>query len=297
MKKVFFAAGIICLISFNVCASPDRQNRTVDFSLNTHRVYEIYVHFKTGTTTVMFPGAISKIAGNNISTKIEKDFQGEFKHDFLLQSKDGSYYFNVIALKEGAQGSINVTYRRNTYIIKLLQSETKSYSAVNFGIYKSSRSTGQFRRPSSGRKISMLDIAKAYNLFDEYQPHAIRDVEYFKPSTEKRFEYKHFSIILDEVFRFNLDDTVVFKVLLKNSGSEEIKYDKFSFVAQNNKVKYFQSVADASGIMPPKTTTTAYFAITGTMRGGGNNLPADSDWQILVTAKYMVDKVLAKNEE
>ena len=223
MKKLFFVAGItgiICSISFNVCsASSDKQNQTVDFSLNTHRVYEIYVHFKTGTTTIMFPGAISKIAGNNISTKTEKDFQGKFKHDFLLQSKDGSYYFNVIALKEGARGSINVTYRRNTYVIKLLQSKTESYSAVNFGVYKSSRRTGQFRSPSSARKISMLDIAKAYRLFNEYQPHAVKDVEYFKPSPEKRFEYKRFSVILDEVFRFNADDTVVFKLLLENPGS------------------------------------------------------------------------------
>ena len=45
---------------------------------------------------------------------------------------------------------------------------------------------------------------------------------------------------------------------------------------------YTQSIADASGVMAPKSTTPAFFAITGTGSGGRNNLAPDNKWNVLV---------------
>ena len=45
---------------------------------------------------------------------------------------------------------------------------------------------------------------------------------------------------------------------------------------------YTQSLADASGIMPPKSTTPAFLAISGNGQGGRGNLAPDNKWNVLV---------------
>jgi len=45
---------------------------------------------------------------------------------------------------------------------------------------------------------------------------------------------------------------------------------------------YYASIADASGIIPPKATTTGYFAITGTPVGGRANLSIKNRFNIIV---------------
>jgi hypothetical protein len=45
---------------------------------------------------------------------------------------------------------------------------------------------------------------------------------------------------------------------------------------------YTQSLADASGVMPPKSVTPAFFAITGNGQGGRNHLAPDNKWNVLV---------------
>ena len=90
-----------------------------------------------------------------------------------------------------------------------------------------------------------------------------------------------------EVIRFNHEDTLVFKLLLRNDTDEEILYDKFSFSVQTGNRTYYMSAADATGVMPPKSSTYAFFTITGTPEGRRNNLAADNEFRIGVTAQYM----------
>jgi len=45
---------------------------------------------------------------------------------------------------------------------------------------------------------------------------------------------------------------------------------------------YTESLADASGVMPPKSVTPAFFAITGNGQGGRNHLATDNKWNVLV---------------
>ena len=46
---------------------------------------------------------------------------------------------------------------------------------------------------------------------------------------------------------------------------------------------YYASIADASGIVPSKATTTAFLAITGSPTGGRANLSIKNQFNILVT--------------
>jgi len=45
---------------------------------------------------------------------------------------------------------------------------------------------------------------------------------------------------------------------------------------------YSQSISDASGVMPPKSDSPAYFAITGTPSGGRNDISTKNDFIVLL---------------
>lgn len=131
-------------------------------------------------------------------------------------------------------------------------------------------------------------MTKGYELFKKRYPSEVRDTVHVK---NHRFSnYGKFKIELLEVVRFNREDTLVFKLLMHNESAEEISYDKFSFSAQVGGKTYYMSSTDASGVMPPKSATWAFFTITGTPDGGRNNLAPDNEFMVGVTAKYMEEE-------
>ena len=52
---------------------------------------------------------------------------------------------------------------------------------------------------------------------------------------------------------------------------------------------YSQSIGDASGVMPPKSDTPAYFAITGSPSGGRNDVSTKNDFAVLLTTLEEVE--------
>ena len=95
--------------------------------------------------------------------------------------------------------------------------------------------------------------------------------------------YKNFDIWTDEIIRFDDQDTLVFRILLRNNSNKTIYYSPQGFAVRTGNRVYHQSISDASGIMPPKSTTLAYFAITGSGDGGRNDLSVKNDFNIIVT--------------
>ncbi|MDD5597954.1 MAG: hypothetical protein PHV82_08420 [Victivallaceae bacterium] len=250
-----------------------------EFRLAQGEIYELYVKFGDGVTTITFPSAISKIAGVNVAA----DGSG----DFLIAAKPGSYYFNLVALKKGAAGTLTVIYNRRTYILYLKQDDKKAFAAVNFaaGSGGASALSGKSGGVTPARLLSLIDMAKAYHVLKERYPSDLRDS--ILATNHRFFDFGKFRIELKEVIRFNREDTLVFKLLLHNDNAEEIAYDRFSFSVQLAGKTYYMSAADASGVMPPKSSSWAFFTITGTPDGGRNNLAPDNDFIIGVTAKYM----------
>ena len=230
-------------------------------------------------TTVTFPSAISKIAGVNVSTDGSTDFQ--------ISAQPGGYYFNLAALKEGAAGTLTVVFNRKTYILYLVQDNAKAFAAVNFtgGSGGGPEAVGRSGGVTPARLLSLIDMAKAYDLLMQRYPTELRDT---KRSTARAvFQFEKFRLELLEVIRFHHEDTLVFKVLLHNDTDEEILYDKFSFSVQAGNRTYPMSAADATGVMPPQSATYAFFTVTGTPEGRRNNLAPDNDFKVGVTAQYM----------
>ncbi len=286
-KHKLFTLALLCGTAFAMNAaelpeSVQKNNLFQEFRLGQGMIYEVYVKSGDGVTTVTFPSAISKIAGVNVST--------DGSSDFVIAAKPGSYYFNIMARKKGATGTLTVIHNRQTYILYLKQDDKKAYASVNFASSSggSSSYSGKSVSVTPARLLSLIDMTKGYELFKKRYPSEVRDTVHVK--NHRFFNYGKFKIELLEVVRFNREDTLVFKLLMHNESAEEISYDKFSFSAQVGGKTYYMSSADASGVMPPKSATWAFFTITGTPDGGRNNLAPDNEFMVGVTAKYMEEE-------
>ena len=254
------------------------MNQFKEYTLAQGEIYKVFVKKDDGATTVTFPSAISKIAGVNVSVDGSTDFQ--------ISAQPGGYYFNLVALREGATGTLTVVFNRKTYILYLVQDNEKAFAAVNFtGGSGGGVSVGGGGAVTPARLLSLIDMAKAYDVLSKRYPTELRDSTRF--AKKATFQFEKFQMDLLEVIRFNHEDTLVFKLLLRNDTDEEILYDKFSFSVQAGNRTYYMSAADATGVMPPKSSTYAFFTITGTPEGRRNNLAADNEFRIGVTAKYM----------
>lgn len=288
MINCLAVAVTVAMVSFAaVAVEPEKGDEKKIQSMNQYQeyvlvqgeIFKVYVKKDDGTTTVTFPSAISKIAGVNVSVDGSTDFQ--------ISAQPGGYYFNLVALREGATGTLTVVFNRKTYILYLIQDNEKAFAAVNFtgGSGSGSTSNGGSGAVTPARLLSLIDMAKAYDVLKKRYPTELRDSV---RSTKKAvFRFEKFTMELQDVIRFNHEDTLVFRILMKNDTEEEILYDKFSFSVQAGNRTYYMSAADATGVMPPKSSSYAFFTITGTPEGRRNNLAADNEFRIGVTAQYM----------
>ena len=265
------------------------MNQFKEYTLAQGEIYKVFVKKDDGATTVTFPSAISKIAGVNVSIDGSTDFQ--------ISAQPGGYYFNLVALREGATGTLTVVFNRKTYILYLVQDNEKAFAAVNFtgGSGSGGASAWGGGAVTPARLLSLIDMAKAYDVLSKRYPTELRDSTRF--AKKATFQFEKFQMDLLEVIRFNHEDTLVFKLLLRNDTDEEILYDKFSFSVQAGNRTYYMSAADATGVMPPKSSTYAFFTITGTPEGRRNNLAADNEFRIGVTAQYMDPQPVAVEPE
>ena len=259
------------------------QNQYIEYRLMQGEIYRICVKMNDGVTTIQFPSRISEIAGKNISI----DGKGT---DFQIAAQPGSYYFNVSALKPGVSTTLTVTYNRQLYILYLIQSDKEAYASVVFGKNSGRRNftdnvVTSTPKVTPARLVSLIDMAKKYDILKETYPDSLAGVE--RALSRNRYRCGKYDIHLDEAIRFEEEDTVIFKLRLVNLTENEIKYDKHSFSAHAGDGVYYMSVSDASGIMPPKSETYAWFGITSTPRGGRNNLKAGNDWLIALTTQEM----------
>lgn len=237
--------------------------------LDEYLIQTIPVATDKGNTTIMFPAPISGLYASKVSPVAVTNA------DFLIDFTPGKNYFCIRALKENAEDVLTAIFEQKAYVLKLKASKTPYYVA---SFYRSQIPNEKSLSPA--RLISLLDKAKAYQLLVKNQSETVEGVSYYLPN--KVIGYTNFNVLLKEVWRFEEQDTLVFHLELENKTQKEITYKPQDFAAKVSNQIYFQSVSDASGIMPSNSVTQAYFAITGNANGGRNYLSVSNDWSILV---------------
>jgi hypothetical protein len=115
------------------------------------------------------------------------------------------------------------------------------------------------------------------------QPEAVADVGFTtydgKPLVS---DFNDYEIQIEQAFRFNAEDTLVFRVGITNKSDVPLVYQPDSFALRVGNRLYPQSVSDASGTVPPSGRSIVYFAVTGTSDGGRNELSLKNQFTVLV---------------
>jgi hypothetical protein len=229
-------------------------------------------------TTISLPGPIAAIDAVGVTA------DGKTPGQFQLAHTKGSSFLSVRALARKAATNLNIRWNKRTYVFELIESGTPVL-ALNLEDRATTAPNAQpAPQVSPTRLLALLDKAKAFPLLKKQQPDAVAGAE-ARTFSDKPLvtDFNDYEIRIEEAFRFNPEDTLVFHVTLRNKSEQEIRYLPESFCVRVGNRLYFQSISDAPGVLPPCAASTVYFAVTGTPDGGRNELSLKNDFSVLVT--------------
>jgi len=256
------------LLAVSAYAGPITQKPLDEFV-----IYDIPVAQKTGTTTIMFPSEISGLYAKSVSTQ-EQENAG-----FLITFTPGNFYFTIRALKPDAEDHLTVIFNRKAYVLHLKASEKPFYNVTFYQDERQGKDGAKITIVPE-RLLSLMDRAKAYPLLANSESDALAGVLHAAPAITTYYE--GFNVRVREVWRFEQDDTLIFRLELENTTDRAIRYNPQDLAVRLEDRIYTQSLVDASGVIPPKSLTPAFLAITGNGQGGRNNLAPDNKWNVLV---------------
>ena len=228
-------------------------------------------------TTISFPGPITAIDAVGVTA------DGKTPGQFQLAHTKGSSFVSVRALARKAATNLNIRWNKRTYVFEVIESDAPVL-ALNLEDQAATEAVQPAPLVTPTRLLALLDKAKAFQLLKKQHAEAVADAEARtfgdKPQVTDLNDYE---IRVEEVFRFNADDTLVFHVTLRNKSDKEIRYAPESFAVRVGNRLYHQSISDAPGVLPPNAASIVYFAITGTPDGGRNELSVKNEFTVLVT--------------
>ena len=228
-------------------------------------------------TTISFPGPIAAIDAVGVTV------DGKTPGQFQLAHTKGSTFVSVRALARKAATNLNIRWNKHTYVFELTESDTPVL-ALNLDDPAASETVLPAPLVTPTQLLALLDKAKAFPLLKKQHADAVANAEAKTfGDTPQVTDFNDYEIRIEEVFRFNTEDTLVFHVTLRNKSDQEIRYLPESFCVRVGNRLYYQSVSDAPGVLPPKSASTVYFAITGTPDGGRNELSPKNEFSVLVT--------------
>lgn len=229
-------------------------------------------------TTISFPGSIEAIDGAGFT--VDSKTAGQFQ----LAHVRGSTFLCVRALTNSAASNLNVRWNNRTYVFDLSASDTPVLS-LNMESPPTPEESGVGRAPevSPLKLLALLDKAKAFPLLKSQQPESVVDVGFTtydgKPLVS---DFSDYEIQIEEAYRFNSEDTLVFRVGITNKTDTLLIYQPESFALRAGNRLYPQSISDSDGHVLPKGRSIVYFAVTGTPDGGRNELSLKNNFIVLV---------------
>lgn len=261
------AAGIV------VAAPPESIQRAI----LDDRVVVLVPVATNRVTTISFPGPIAAIDGAGVSA--DPKVLGAFQ----LAHTKGSSFLSIRAVSRASAANLNIRWNQRTYVFELVESNVPVL-ALNLEERVTLATVQPAPTVSPTRLLALLDKAKAYPLLRQQHPEAVAQVEARTfAATPEVTDFNDYEVRIQEIFRFNPEDTLVFHVRLRSKSDREIRYRPDSFAVRAGDRLYHQSISDAPGVLPPKGETTVYFAVTGTPDGARAELSLKNDFAVLVT--------------
>ena len=227
-------------------------------------------------TTISFPSAIEAIDGLGFSV------DGRMPGQFQLAHLKGSAFFSVRALNRLAAGNLNIRWNHRTYVFEFSASDVPVLALdLESPPPPAAPGTGPAVSPLS--LLALLDKAKAFPLLKSQHPESVADVSFTTYEGQPSFsDFNDYEIRIEQAFRFDAEDTLIFRANITNKTDQPLSYQPESFMLRAGCRLYPQSLSDASGTVPSHGQEIIYFAVTGTPAGGRNELSLKNNFTVLV---------------
>lgn len=250
----------------------DRTNPIQRLVLDPNRVTRVFVG-EDRLTTLRFPSPVASLE----SARAVAEAHPEALFQVFFQP--GEAFFSVRALTSKASTTLNVVWRHQTYVFELIESTVPWFSVV---LETPRPVTALSRRAplAPSQLLGRLDTAKAYALLRQQHPNAVAGIEVVRPNTTR--DYGDYTIRTEEVFRFDADDVLVFRIVVRNTTPSPIHFVPASLMVRVGIRLYPQSITDAAGVLPSQTDVPVYFAVAGAADGSRAELSPENDFFVLL---------------
>lgn len=253
-------------------------------------------------TTVMFPGAITAVAGADML--IDRGREAiEVEEGTLLRfhvtHAPGSNFVLLRSLQPDSSGRLTAIFEGAAYVLQLRSVQTDSVASLIFKRDEGNHAVKVDGPPTPVRfspriGLSLLDRARAYPVLVKAMPRAVEGVTL--RAQNRITQLPNLEITVQEVYRFSKEDAVVFLLRLRNTTDSVIDLIPSSFSARVAQERFDQAIANGPRTLGPGESGEAEFAVVGLPDGTRNDLSADNAFTILVSSTRR-EKVLADQAE
>lgn len=253
-------------------------------------------------TTVMFPGAITAVAGADMLIDRGRDaieVEEGTPLRFHVTHAPGSNFILLRSLQPESSGRLTAIFEGAAYVFQLRSVQTDSVASLIFKRDEGHHAVKVDSPPTPVRfspriGLSLLDRARAYPVLVKAMPRAVEGVTL--RAQNRITQLPNLEITVQEVYRFSKEDAVVFLLRLRNTTDSVIDLIPSSFAARVAQERFDQSIANGPRTLGPGESAEAEFAVVGLPDGTRNDLSADNAFTILVSSTRR-EKVLADQAE
>lgn len=260
-----------------------------DFVLDDHTVYSVPVSGNR-VTTISFPSSISAIDAALVSTDTKTAGLFQIAHT------QGTSYLSARALTKGATTNLNIRWNGRTYVLELKES-SEPWLSVIFQP-REERKDKESRPLTPAQLLGLLDKAKAFPLLKAYHADALTGVDYRDGAKEPSVtDCGDYEVRVQEAFRFDRADTLVFRLTLQNKTGRAIAFAPERMQLKVGMLTLFPSVVQLAGSVPANGVSEGYVAFTGTPDGERNDFSLKNDFTfVLERTSSDVGASSAKNQ-
>jgi len=257
-----------------------------DYTLDPHRAIELSV--SSEITTLTWPGAISAVAGADVLIEdgAAKELELDEKARFHVVHSDGSNFILVRSLKRDTAATLSVIFENAAYVVLLKSAETGAVASAilhrppNLAAEQVSRVPEPVKfTPRIG--LSLLDRARMYPVLARTLPKLVEGVDAQHPEAMVS-DWPDLAITVEEVYRFQREDALVFLVSLKNKTDQILELVSSSFAVRVGDEKFYPSIANGPRTLGPGQTAEAEFAVVGLPDGTRNDVSAKNLFTISI---------------
>ena len=217
-------------------------------------------------TTILMPAPIEAFEGNNITTKPDT------VANVFLAARAGHAVFQRQVASAG-RGRPERHPRRFGLQLPVLLFGKQSHADLDPrpGEAPRSRVPEGSVRITARRLYDILQDAKTYFVVKEQHPELERTIQVAAPG--KVLEYPGYRIVIDQVFRFDRDDTLVFRVIFLNDTEAPLYYRPGEIALRVGRNLYWPSFAQVQPGHPAARAGAAYLGGFARCRFPGNRQP------------------------